>query len=267
LPAFQPIRSIILLYITRQAQVSIMSLYSPPRNGLPGKGEPGTPRTGRHARPVSPPAGALSDVLRDRSLERIRAADRAIADAQARLRGTGADSDAVNGAFAVVRDSLSEARETVREARRELALVLNEWEQLHLRLQTPGRYPEVAAPVVPDPPGLNLCPDPGAAQTAAEFMDTLRKYRKWAGEPSFRVMEHVIRKQCGQHFAASTIHAALKSHDLPSLQKVQAIITACGGSDAHQQAFTTAWRRLTLPHQDEAQPPRPRTLCSAGETA
>jgi hypothetical protein len=252
--------------------VIIMGLYSTSRNEESGNGQPGTPRTGRHARPVSPPAGALSDVLRDRSLERIRAADRAIVDAHARLRGTGVDSDAVNGAFAVVRDSLSEARKTVREARRELALVLNEWEQLHRRLQNPGRYPETAAPVVPDPPGLNLCPDPGAAQTPAEFMDTLRKYRKWAGEPSFRVMEHVIRKQCGQHFAASTVHAALRSDDLPSLQKVQAIITACGGSDAHQQMFTTAWRQLTMPQttmpqQDDAQSTRPRTLCSAGETA
>ena len=243
-----------------------MGLYSPSRNEELGKGQSGAPRPGRHARPVSAPAGALSDVLRDRSLERIRAADRAIADAQARLRGTGADSDAVNGAFAVVRDSLSEARKTVREARRELALVLSEWEQLHRRLQNPSRYPEAAAPVIPDPPGLNLCPDPGAARTSAEFMDTLRKYRKWAGEPSFRVMEHVIRKQRGQHFAASTIHAALRSHDLPSLQKVQAIITACGGSDAHQQMFTTAWRQLAMPQSDDAQPAGPRTLCPAGET-
>ncbi|MGD0701216.1 MAG: hypothetical protein ABSA02_15185 [Trebonia sp.] len=245
----------------------IVGLDSSSRNTLPGKDEPGAPRTGRHARPVSPPAAALSDVLRDRSLERIKAADRAITDAQARLRSTGADSDAVNGAFAVVRDSLSEARETVREARRELALVLNEWEQLHRRLQGAGRYPQAATPVVPDPPGLNLCPDAGTARTPAQFMDTLRKYRKWAGEPSFRVMEHVIRQQRGQHFAASTIHAALKSDDLPSLQKVQAIITACGGSDAHQQMFTTAWRQLTMPRRDEARQPRARTLCAASETA
>jgi hypothetical protein len=119
-----------------------------------------------------------------------------------------ADSDVVNGAFAMVRDSLNEARETVREARRELALVLGEWEQLNRRLRHPGRYPEAAAPVVPDPPGLNLCPDPATARTPADFMDTLRSYRKWAGDPSFRSMEHVIKNQCGQHFAASTIHAA-----------------------------------------------------------
>ena len=244
-----------------------VSLNPSLRNGLRDKALPGPARTGRHARPVSPPADALADVLRDRSFERIRAADRAIAEAQARLRGAGADSDAVNGAFAVVRDSLNEARETVREARRELALVLNEWEQLNRRLQNPGHYPEAAAPVVPDPPDLNLCPDPGGVRTPAEFMETLRKYRKWAGDPSFRAMEHVIRKQRGLHFAASTIHAALKGQDLPSLQKVQAVITACGGSEAHQQMFTTAWRRLTMAEQEDAQSPRPRALYSVGETA
>jgi hypothetical protein len=244
-----------------------MNLYSPTRNALPGKDEPGISRTGRHARPASPPAGVLSDVLRDRSLERIRVADRAISDAHARLRGTGTDSDAVNGAFAVVRDSLNEAREAVREARRELSLVLSEWEQLHRRVQNPGRYPEAVAPVVPDPPGLNLCPDPAGARTPAQFMNTLRRYRKWAGEPSFRIMEHVIKKQHGQHFAASTIHAALKGDDLPSLPKVQAIITACGGSDAHKQTFTTAWRRLIMPRQDDVQPPRPHTLDSVSEPA
>jgi hypothetical protein len=248
-----------------------MNLYSPKRdlpkrNALSIKDELGTARTGRHARPTSPPAGALLDVLRDRGLDRIRAADRAISDAHARIRGTGADSDAVNGAFAVARDSLNEAREAVREARQELALVLSEWEQQR-RLQNHGRYPESAAPVVPDPPGENLCPNPVGAQTPAEFMDTLRRYRKWAGDPSFRVMEHVIKKQCGQHFAASTIHAALKGNDMPSLPKVRAIITACGGSDGDQQMFATAWRRLTMPRPADEQPPRSRALYSVGESA
>jgi hypothetical protein len=234
--------------------VIAVALNVPSRNSLRERGEPGRSRTGRHARPVSPPAGVLSDVLRDRSLDRLKAADRAIADAQARLRGTGADPDAINGAFAVVRESLNEARETVREARRELALVLNEWEQLSRRLDGPGRYPETPAPVVPDPPDVNLCPDPGAARTPCEFMQTLRKYRKWAGEPSFRAMEYLIKMRRGQRFAASTIHAALKGEDLPSLQKVQAIVTACGGSDSDQQMFTTAWRRLAMSQPDRTGP-------------
>ena len=223
-----------------------MGLDVPNRNGTREKGQPVAPRTGRHARPISPAGGALPDVLTGRSFERITAAGRAVAEAQARIRGTGADSDTVDGAFAVVRDSLREARESVREARRELVLVLSEWEQLSRRLQQPSRYPQAASPVVPDPPDLKLCPDPGMAQTPAEFMETLRQYRRWAGEPSFRAMEHVIAAQRGQHFAASTIHAALKRDELPSLPKVQAIIAACGGNATHQQVFTTAWRRLSL---------------------
>jgi len=242
-----------------------MSSGPPIGNGMPGKDLSGASPTGRHARPASPPAGALSDLLRDRSLDRIRAADRAITDAQSRLRGTAADSDTVNSAFALARDSLLEARETVREARRELALVLSEWEQLNNRLRNPSRYPGTATPVIPDQPGADLCPDPGSARTPAEYMDTLRRYRTWAGGPSLRAMEHVIKNNCGQHYSASTLHAALKARTLPTLPKVQAIITACGGTDEHQQMFTTAWRRLTL--HDDAHPPRPHVLYPMSESA
>jgi len=48
---------------------------------------------------------------------------------------------------------------------------------------------------------------------------------------------------------------------------VQAIITACGGSDTHQQMFASAWRRLTMPRQDDAYISRSRTLYPVGETA
>jgi hypothetical protein len=230
----------------------IMNVQAPPRNGEPGNVQQGAPRTGRHARPVSPSLATLPDSFRDRSLERIRLADRALRDAHARIRGTGADSDAVKSAFAAARDSLNEARDIVREARKELILLHHEWEQLNRRLANQGRYPVTAAPVVLDTPGQNLCPDPGAAQTPAEFMDALRTYRIWAGQPSYRAMESVIKNQCSQHFASSTVHAALKSDELPALPLVRAIITACGGSDGHQQMFSTAWRRLAMPKHDDA---------------
>jgi hypothetical protein len=222
------------------------------RNGGPGNGQLGSPRTGRHARPVSPSVGALPDSYRDRGTERIRAADRALRDAQARVRGAGADSDAVNTAFAIARDSLNEVREIVRDAAQEVILVRHEYDELHRRLANQGRYPVSVAPAVPDPPGLDLCPDPGGAQTPAEFLDALRTYRIWAGKPSYRAMESVIKNQCSQHFASSTLQAALTGASLPALPLVQAVITACGGSDAHQQMFTSAWRRLTIPQQDDA---------------
>jgi hypothetical protein len=267
LPDPQPIRSTDI-NADDQPEELIMTSAPLKGNGLPGREPPSHPLpTGRHARPASPPAGALSDLLRERSLDRIKAADRAIADAQARLRATGADPDTLNGAFALVRDSLNEARETVREARRELALILSEWEQLNNRLRGSSRYPESAAPVVADQPGANLCPDPGAARTPGEYMDTLRTYRTWAGGPSLRAMEHVIKSQCEKHYSASTLHSALKADTLPSLHKVQAIIIACGGTDAHRQMFTTAWRRLTMSRHDDAHPPRPHVLYPMSESA
>jgi uncharacterized protein YjbI with pentapeptide repeats len=105
---------------------------------------------------------------------------------------------------------------------------------------------EDQSPALPGTPGLGLCPDPGTAQTPAEFMDALRAYWARAGKPSYRALESVIRNQRGQHFSASSIHAALTGSDLPALALVQAVVTACGGDDAHQQMFTTAWRRLIM---------------------
>jgi hypothetical protein len=235
----------------RAGQVINMGTQISSRDGRPGNAQLDAPRTGRHARPVSPSASASSDIYRDRGIERIRAADRVLRDAHARVRSAGVDSDAVNTAFTIARDTLNEAREIVREARKELILVHHEYDELHRRLANQGRYPVAADPVVPDTPGLDLCPDPGTAQAPAEFMDALRAYRIWAGKPSYRAMESIIKNQCSQHFASSTLQAALTGNDLPALQLVQAVITACGGSDAHQQTFTSTWRRLTMPQQDD----------------
>ena len=215
-------------------------------------------RPGRHARPVALPARPVPDMIRHGSLERIGAAEGALAAAHGSVRAAGADSDVVTAAFAVARDCLREARDLVREARRELALVTYEMEQeRHGRRAAEQRYPQPAAyppparpravpAVVPDTPGLDLCPDPGAAQSPAEFVDVLRRYRVWAGEPSYRVM----RDQCGKRYATSTIHAALSGDELPRLPMVGAIVTACGGTEAHQQAFASAWRRLVMSVQD-----------------
>lgn len=217
------------------------------------------PRIGRHARPAASP-----NHPRDRSAEHFHAANRALTEAQAGLRGVGADPDAINTAFAIARDCLGEAWEILREVRwetrRELAIAHSEREQADRGRQNPAHCPDSAAPVVLDAPGLDLCPDPRPAQTPAQYMDTLRNYRIWAGQPSYRAMGI----QCAQRFAASTIHAALSSNELPSLPMVQAIITACGGTNAHQQMFTTAWRQLRMPQEDPAQPSGTRTLYSVG---
>lgn len=244
-----------------------MGVRTSPRNSGWSKDELGLLSTGRHARPAAAPVPVPADMSRERRItERFRAADRTLADAQTRARKTGAGPDAIS-AFAAARKCLTEAREIVREAHRELAEVQSEWEQLNRRQLISGRYPDSAAPVILDTPGQDLCPDPGNARTAAEFMATLRAYRTWAGEPSYRVMENVIRNQFPQRFAASTIHAALKSDELPALALVRAIITACGGTSTHEQKFTSAWRQLTMPEQDRARPAPSRSICPAAETA
>jgi hypothetical protein len=224
-------------------------------NGETSKAQSDSARTGRHARPVSSSAAATPDIYRNRSQDRIKVADRTLRDAYARVRAAGADSDIVSTAFGIARDALTEAHQVVHEARKELIVVHHEYDELNRRLENLSRsryYPVTAAPIVPDAPGLSLCPDPGTAHTPAEFMDALRTYRIWAGEPSYRVMENVIRNQCTRHYASSTLHAALTGSELPALPLVQAVIVACGGSDAHQQMFSSAWRRLTLAQADDA---------------
>jgi hypothetical protein len=94
-------------------------------------------------------------------------------------------------------------------------------------------------------------------------MDTLRMYRIWAGNPSYRVMQ----LRCSNRFAASTICTALRSDELPTQDMVRAIITACGGPDEHLHAFVSAWRRLKMPGQATGQLPSPRPLYPMGETA
>lgn len=119
-----------------------------------------------------------------------------------------------------------------------------------------GWYEPAAAPLppaIPDVAGQNLRPDPADTRTAAEFLDCLRNYRTWAGNPSYRVMA----RRCRHRFAASTICTALRGESMPSLDMVLAIVAACGGPEPHQREFASAWRRLILPDQrqgDEAVP-------------
>lgn len=226
----------------------------------PAAGNPDELATSRSDRKQARPTGTnfrpAQDPCQDRRTERITAAERSLADAEARLRFIGVDPDQIRTAFAIARDCIAEAKEVSAEARRELNMAQYEWDQASRRRRNPSRYTDTAAPVIPDVPGMNLCPDPSTAQTVIDYMETLRMYRIWAGKPSYRVMEH----QCGRRFAASTIHSALNARDLPSLDMIQAVITACGGTDEHRQAFATAFRRLTMPQQDAAHQPRHRGL-------
>ena len=106
-------------------------------------------------------------------------------------------------------------------------------------------YAEAGRPVIPDLRGLNLCPDPTATRNAAEFTHMLRIYHVWAGKPSYRVM----RRRIDNRFGASTLHNAMHSEKLPSLEMVRAIIQACKGTAEHEQTYAHAWRAIAISEQ------------------
>ncbi|MFI7470175.1 hypothetical protein [Nonomuraea sp. NPDC049646] len=108
-----------------------------------------------------------------------------------------------------------------------------------------------------DLPGYVLKPDPLSARTPAEFVELLKQYRIWAGEPSYR---EIVRR-ARNAFGASTLCEALKSSHLPPEKLVRAFVWACSGSEEDLQAWTTAWRRLRMKHQ------RPQNETLAGVTA
>ncbi|WP_017596353.1 hypothetical protein [Nocardiopsis potens] len=107
------------------------------------------------------------------------------------------------------------------------------------------------AQAVPDVEGFDLRPDPMEALTPAEFMDALRRYRRWAGNPSLREMS----ERCGGVYSSSAICTALKSDLLPRYTMLNAVITGCAGKNAEAefQRWVTAWRRLDGQEKGEPQ--------------
>jgi hypothetical protein len=104
-----------------------------------------------------------------------------------------------------------------------------------------GRHRLPAATAVRDATGYDLKPDPLTAQTGAELVAALRKYREWAGRTPFRTMAARARWEV----AHSTMCVALRSSELPPLKVVVAIVAGCGGGADDQQLFATAWRRIS----------------------
>jgi hypothetical protein len=165
----------------------------------------------------------------------IKGARRQLAETYEALVAAGVSSDAARISLLVLELSLTQ---------------LEQAEAHHLRVD-PVRYSEtVHDQVISDMPGWDQFPDPVTAQTPADFVQILQRYRAWAGNPSYRVMERL----CDRRFAASTIHTALHGENLPSLDMVQAIIKGCRGSDAHMVLFTSAWRRFGMPQQVSGKP-------------
>ena len=179
----------------------------------------------------------------NRQMQRLAAAERAFSEMRDQLRAKGIDPDHVMTPFAVIRDSLAEAHECYSRSRKMLALARYERSRARIEHLEALSLEEVPDPVIPDVLGLDMCPKADNVQTAADLMEALRLYHIWAGKPSYRTME----RQCGRRFAASTICTALRSNKLPSLDLVQAVIAACGGTEEHKKAFASAWRSTGAP--------------------
>jgi hypothetical protein len=203
-------------------------------------------------------AGSASRPHLVRQADAVALAERAIADVCASLRSLGADQRALDAAAAQARAGIASAAATAasegdpcgqprrrppRPRTRDLSRETVRDGAGRRPPTSPERREQAAVrPAIPDLPGVDLHPDPGAADTVAGFLECLRNYRVWAGKPSFRVME----RHCDRRFAASTICTALRSEAMPGLDMVLTIITACGGPEQHQREFASGWRRLTI---------------------
>lgn len=184
----------------------------------------------------------------DRSALRLATAERVITEAFAGSRRA-VDRDAIDAAFAAARDCLAEAKELSRRAHVELAMARRERYQAQRerdidRQDRSARRSKACGPIVADAPGVRFCPDPQSVGTDAELMNALRTFWMWTGRPSYRIMA----QQCGNRYAASTLHGALRSDKLPSLDMLLAIVIGCRGTAEHQQAFASAWRQLKMPN-------------------
>jgi hypothetical protein len=205
--------------------------------------QPSPQLTSRNRQSSSARVGLVS--VRDRRADRIAAAERSLQDAQRAVVAAGCDPDLVVAAITIAMDCLAEAKACSDLARRELALAEYERAEAHKRLLATASCAEPARPVIADLRGLNLCPDPTAARDAAEFTHMLRVYHVWAGKPSYRDM----RRRIDSRFGASTLHNALHSEKLPSLEMVRAIIKACNGTAEHEQTYAHVWRAIAMSEQ------------------
>jgi hypothetical protein len=128
-------------------------------------------------------------------------------------------------------------------------------EQLAYGDQNTGRHRSTlgtaASQQINDVSGFDQKPDPLAATTPAEFVQTLWKYKSWSGDPSWRSMA----RNANQIVVHSTMHSAMKSDSLPKFEVMKAIIIGCGGGDEDLKAFASAWRRIRGPAPgDSARP-------------
>ncbi|WP_017541982.1 hypothetical protein [Nocardiopsis halophila] len=100
---------------------------------------------------------------------------------------------------------------------------------------------------ISDLEGYDERPDPLQARTPGQFVQAMREFRAWAGDPSFRDLE----ARTGGNVSRTAFHTALRGPDLPKMLVVSSFIGACGGDREEVRRWTTAWRRLRKAQQGE----------------
>jgi hypothetical protein len=216
------------------------SQFGQARRAAVRKAPPGRARlAGANTSPQSYPDPSV-----DRWAKRLVAAGRNLTETYTDAIASGIEPEELD--FALIRLADAIARAQARQ----------EYSGQHRRNANQDDRPRL---VIPDAPGADCCPDPRAIETPAKFVDALREYRLWAGNPSLRRMQ----SQCGNRFAASTLCTALRGSELPSLAMTDAIIVGCGGREEDRKAFATAWRRLAFSqHHADQQARGPATVRS-----
>ncbi|WUH97764.1 hypothetical protein OHR68_30245 [Spirillospora sp. NBC_00431] len=149
-------------------------------------------------------------------------------------------SHAVTQRREALRQRISDAEDNLRRVTADLATQTVKEELRRVR-NAPGE-PGAEPSAIPDAQGYDCKPDPLAAASVVEFIDLLRRYREWAGNPSYRDMAE--RVPGGPSYG--TLANILRLNVLPKkLATLEAFIRGSGGGDEDVRSWATAWRRLT----------------------
>lgn len=99
-----------------------------------------------------------------------------------------------------------------------------------------------AEPVIEDADGVLLKPSPfDGVSSFTDLEDKLREFWQWAGEPSSRT---VAGRSNGAFSHATVAKLIYNKPDKPPLKMsyVLGFVRGCGGDQAEQQRWVTAWR-------------------------
>jgi hypothetical protein len=98
-----------------------------------------------------------------------------------------------------------------------------------------------AEPVMDDVQGYSLKPDPFKVGSLDDLEEKVREYWKWAGRPSSRKIAD-RSKGVFSHATVAKLIYDKPGKPMLKMEYVIGIIRGCGGDQAEQQRWVTAWR-------------------------